>query len=102
MQIHFRRFQPVLPRSGGAAEALALASRVQVDPREEHGQLRRLEFDTILGDQLRQLEASCLETFDVGITIPSLLWRYTKFVQSDWCRHEASVSIVNGRDGSWE
>jgi hypothetical protein len=75
---------------------------VQVDTGQEHGQLRRLEFDAILGDRLGHLEAPLLKTLDVGITIPSLLWRYTKFVQSDWCRHEASVSIVNGRDGSWE
>ncbi len=44
-------------------ESLALACRPQVDPREEHGQLRRLEFDAILGARLGHLASSCLQAF---------------------------------------
>jgi hypothetical protein len=47
----------------GALESLALARTTQVDPREEHGQLRRLEFDAILAERLGHLEASCLKAF---------------------------------------
>jgi hypothetical protein len=47
----------------GALEALALACTAQVDPREEHGQLRRLEFDTVLGNGIGQLEGARFESF---------------------------------------
>jgi hypothetical protein len=40
-----------------------LACTAQVDPREEHGQLRGLEFDTVLGDGIRQLEGARFESF---------------------------------------
>jgi hypothetical protein len=49
--------------SAGALESLALACTAQVDPREEHGQLCRLEFDTILGDRIGQLEGARFESF---------------------------------------
>jgi hypothetical protein len=49
--------------SPGALEALALARTAQVDPREEHGQLRRLEFDTVLGNGIGQLEGAGFESF---------------------------------------
>ena len=49
--------------SAGALESLALACTAQVDPREEHGQLRRLEFDTVLGDRIGQLEGASFESF---------------------------------------
>ena len=44
-------FSRIFLHSGRAAEPLALAGRVQVDPGQEHGQLRRLEFDAVLGDR---------------------------------------------------
>jgi hypothetical protein len=50
----------VLWFSAGALESLALACRLPVDPREQHGKLRGLEFDAILSDRLRHLEASYL------------------------------------------
>jgi hypothetical protein len=49
--------------SAGALESFALACTTQVDPREEHGQLRRLEFDTVLGDCVGQLEGASFESF---------------------------------------
>src|SRR4051812_13599296 len=55
------RISTVFPESGTAAEPLALACRVQIDPGQEHGQLRRLEFDAILGDRLGHLEAPFLK-----------------------------------------
>jgi hypothetical protein len=44
-------------------ESLALACAAQVDPGKEHGKLRRLEFDTVLGDRIGQLEGAGLESF---------------------------------------
>jgi hypothetical protein len=49
--------------SAGALESLALVCGPQVDPREEHGQLRRLEFDAVLCDGMRQLKGAGLEAF---------------------------------------
>jgi hypothetical protein len=49
--------------SAGALESLALACAAQVDPRKEHGQLRRLEFDAILGHRVGQLERAGFESF---------------------------------------
>jgi len=44
-------------------KSLALACTAQVDSREEHGQLRRLEFDTVLGNRSGQLEGARFESF---------------------------------------
>ena len=49
--------------SAGALKSLALACTTQVDPREEHGQLRRLEFDAVLGDGIGQLKGARFESF---------------------------------------
>jgi hypothetical protein len=49
--------------SAGALESLALTRTAEVDSREEHGQLRRLEFDTVLGNLFGQLEGARLESF---------------------------------------
>jgi hypothetical protein len=49
--------------SAGALEPLALARSAQIDPREEHGELRGLEFDAVLGYRGGQLEASSFESF---------------------------------------
>ena len=49
--------------SAGALKSFALASTAQVDPREEHGQLRRLEFDAVLGDGIGQLKGARFESF---------------------------------------
>jgi hypothetical protein len=83
---HANPLSPILSAcraSAGAAESLALARRAQVDPGQEHGQLRRLKFDAILGDRPRHLEAPRLETLEDGITMPSLLWRYTNGPRPD-------------------
>src|SRR5512135_1986994 len=47
--------------SAGVVEPLPLAGTVQVDPREEHGQLRRLRFDTAGTGGVGQLERAGLE-----------------------------------------
>jgi hypothetical protein len=49
--------------SAGALESFALTCTAQVDPREEHGQLRRLEFDTVLVNGIGQLERARFESF---------------------------------------
>jgi predicted component of type VI protein secretion system len=49
--------------STGALEPLALACTAQIDSREEHGQLRRLEFDAVLAGRVGHLVASRLEAF---------------------------------------
>jgi hypothetical protein len=49
--------------SAGALESLALACAAQVNSREEHGQLRRLEFDAVRANRLGHLEASDLKAF---------------------------------------
>jgi hypothetical protein len=59
--------------SAGVLEPLALTCTPQVDAGEEHGQLRRLEFDTVVSGGVGQLEGAGLETFDLGITVPSFL-----------------------------
>ena len=49
--------------SAGALESFALACGAEVDPREEHGELRRLEFDAVLGNRIGQLEGARFESF---------------------------------------
>src|SRR5438874_2345882 len=49
--------------SAGELEPLALACTPQVDAGEEHGQLRRLQFDPVLDAGLGQLEGADLESF---------------------------------------
>jgi len=44
-------------------KSLALACTAQVDSREEHGTLRRLEFDPVLGNRSGQLEGARFESF---------------------------------------
>ena len=60
--MHLRRFYRFFGPEP-ASWKRALACRPQVDPREEHGQLRGLEFDAILGARLGHLVASCLQAF---------------------------------------
>jgi hypothetical protein len=47
--------------STGALKSLALASGAQIDPREQHRELCRLKFDTVLASRVRHLVASGLE-----------------------------------------
>ena len=49
--------------STGPLKSLALPCSAQIDPREQHGQLRRLEFDTIWAGRVGHLVASGLEAF---------------------------------------
>ena len=61
MQVHCGRFSLLFPDSAGVLEPLALACTPQVDPGEDHGQLRRPEFDAVGFGGAGHLEASCLE-----------------------------------------
>jgi hypothetical protein len=85
----------------GGPESLALPRAVQVDAGEDHGQLRRLQFDAVPSAGIRRLERAGLEPLDAGITGPSFLWRYTNSETSGYCCHESAASLAIGRDGSW-
>src|SRR3954471_18144976 len=61
MQVHRGRSSLSFPDSTGVLEPLALACTPQVDPGEDHGQLRRPEFDAVGFGGAGHLEASCLE-----------------------------------------
>ena len=94
--------------SGGASGHRAvIAPRAphagEIDPRQEHDQVRGADLD-LRGPVGRGGEAVApfLESLDVGITIPSFLWRYTNFARSGCCGHESSAPMAIGRDGSWE
>jgi hypothetical protein len=49
--------------------------------------LRRVQLDAVAIAGVGHPEAAEFEPLEAGITGPSLLWRYTKFVQSGRCRH---------------
>src|SRR5512135_2886043 len=58
--------------SAGALEPLALACAPQVDPGEDHGELRRLEFDAVAFGGAGHREGSALESLvpdDQPVTI---------------------------------
>jgi hypothetical protein len=69
--------------SAGELEPLALPRASQVDAGEEHGQLRRLNLDPDPSSDLGHLERAGLKPLEVGITMPSLLWRYTNCLRPD-------------------
>src|SRR5271169_5045767 len=58
-----RRFYRFFRPSAGALESFALARCPKIDSREQHGQLRRLELNAILGARLRHLVASSFKPF---------------------------------------
>ena len=49
--------------SASTLESFALACGAEVDPREEHCELRRLEFDAVLGNRIGQLEGARFKSF---------------------------------------
>ena len=59
-----------LTLSTDALKSFALTCTPQIDPREQHRQLRRLEFKTILAGCLGHLVASGLESFEADSTMP--------------------------------
>jgi hypothetical protein len=63
MQCNFDDFIRFFCLSTGALKSLALACSTQVNSREEHGQLRRLEFDAVSANCLGHLKCSDLKAF---------------------------------------
>jgi hypothetical protein len=89
--------------NGGARPRVAGTSpgRIQVDAGQEGGEFGGGHLEAV-GPGGRQAEGPAFEPLELGITVPSLLWRYTKVARSGRCRHESSASLANRRDGSWE
>src|SRR4051812_43322726 len=58
-----RRISRLFRDSAGAPEPLALAGTPQVDSGEDHGQLRRRDFDAVASGGVGQLEGAGLEAF---------------------------------------
>jgi hypothetical protein len=64
--------------------ALAAFDAREIDPFEEHDEVRGADLDPWLGlGRWRKAKASGFQSLDAGITMPSFLWRYTNSVQSD-------------------
>ena len=68
--------------SPGTLESFALPRAPEVDPGEDHRQLRRPQLDAAGPCRGGDFEAPRLESLDLGITMPSFSWRYTNSVSS--------------------
>jgi hypothetical protein len=77
----------------------------EIDPVEEHHQVRRLDLHA-LGLRSRRrgwkAERALLQPLDLGITVPSFLWRYKISARPSCWGRESLVSMANVWDGSWE
>jgi hypothetical protein len=75
--------------------------RVQVDAGQKRGEIGGGHLDAP-GRGVRDAEGAAFEPLDLGITVPSFLWRYKISARPSCWGRESLVSMANVWDGSWE
>src|SRR5512142_2730471 len=100
MFLCWRNLFEILKGRGGPGVAGPAAGGAQVDASQQRGEIGGGHLDAAV-DGGRDAEGPALKPLDVGITMPSFLWRYTTSGHPGTVGHNRTVSTAIGRDGSW-